>query len=164
MNINHLIILLVRSFAICLAIYSINNFVYSGLLLNEFNTFSIATVAIPASTMLAGILIWFMPYTLARSLTGYKGELNVDSHPISTEQFSAIVFLILALYLAYRVISDGSYWLYYYLNYEKYGISEIGLDTEAAMFGTILEAIFLLMMLLGRKKIFYYFKKLRTFD
>jgi len=164
MNINHLIILLVRSFAICLAIYSINNVIYSGLLFNEFNTFSIATVAIPASTMLAGILIWFMPYTLARSLTGYKGELNSDSHPISTEQFSAITFLILALYLAYRVISDGSYWLYYYLNYEKYGISEIGIDPEASMFSTILEAIFLLLILLGRKKIFYYFKKLRTFS
>ena len=162
MNINHLIVLLVRAFAISLAIYSINNVIYSGLLFNEFNTFSIATISIPASTLLAGILIWFMPYSLAKSLTGYKGELNTDSHPISTEQFSAIAFLVLALYLAYRIISDGSYWLYYYINYKKYGLSEIGIDPEASMFATILEAVFFLLMLLGRKKIFYYFKKLRS--
>ena len=162
MNINHLIILLVRFLAVCLAIYSINQVIYSGLLFNELNTFSMATVAIPASTMLAGILIWFMPYTFAKSLTGFKGKLEADTTPISNEQFSAIAFLILALYLGYRIISDGSYWLYYYINYEKYGLSEIGLDPEASMFATILEAVFFVLLLLGRKKIFYYFNKLRS--
>ena len=162
MNTNHLIILLVRFFAICLAIYSINSVVYSGLLFNEYSPFTVSAVAIPASTILASILIWFMPYSCARLLTGYEGKFESETNPVSGDQFSATVFLTLALYLGYRVISDGSYWLYYYINYEKYGLSEIGLEPEASMFSTILEAVFLVLILLGRKKIFYYFKKLRT--
>ena len=162
MNINHLIILLVRFFAICLAIYSINSFVYSGLLSSGISGFTVASIAIPASIMIAGILIWFMPYSLARSLTGYRGKLETDSKPISLEQFSAITFLVLALYLAYRIVSDASYWLYYYLYYENYGLTEIGIDPEASMFSTLIELIFLILILLGRKKIFFYFKKLRS--
>lgn len=162
MNISHLIILLVRFFAICLGVYSINQVVYSGLLFQDPNAFSIASIAIPFSTMLAGILVWFMPYTLAKSLTGYKGKVNSDAESVSSEQFAAITFLILSLYLAYRIISDGSYWLYYYLNYEKYGLTEIGLDPQASIFSTCLEAVFFVLMLLGKEKIFFYFRKLRS--
>ncbi len=162
MNTSHLIILLVRFFAICLTIYSINNAVYSGMLLSEPNGLSIANLAIPISIMIAGVLIWFMPYTLARSLTGYKGKLESESSPMSAEQFSTITFLVLSLYLAYRIVSDGSYWLYYYLNHEKYGLTEIGLEPSASMFSTILELFFFVLMVLGRKKIFYYLKKIRS--
>ena len=83
MNISHLIILLIRFFAICLAINSINSIVYSGLLFTEPEVFSIGSFAIPASIMLAGVLIWFMPYTLAKSLTGYKGSIEKGHEPIS---------------------------------------------------------------------------------
>ena len=162
MNISHLIILLIRFFAICLAINSINSIVYSGLLFTEPGVFSIGSFAIPASIMLVGVLIWFMPYTLAKSLTGYKGSIEKGHEPISQEQFAAITFLILSLYLGYRIVSDSSYWLFYYLNYEKFGLTEIDLDSQAAILGTLIEVIFFVLMLLGRKKIFYYFKKLRS--
>jgi len=162
MNTSNLIILLVRFFAICLAINAINNIVYSGLLFTEPGVLSVGSIAIPASIMLAGILIWFMPYTLVKSLTGYKGSIEKGDEVISFEQFSAVAFLMLSLYLGYKIVGDGCYWLFYYLNYKKFGLTEIGLDYQAAIFGTLIEAIFFILMLLGRKKIFYYFKKLRS--
>ena len=162
MNTSHLIILLIRFFAICLVVFSINNAVYSGILYSEFNGLLFTSLAIPVSIIIAGVLIWFMPYTLARSLTGFRGKFDADSEPISFAEFSSITFLTLSLYLAYNVVSDASYWLYYCLNYEKYGLTEIGLEPSASIFATMLEFLLLVMMVLGRKKIFFYFKKIRS--
>jgi len=136
--------------------------VYSGLLFQGSDGFSYASLLIPGSLMFAGILVWFLPMTLARSMTGYKGKIEDSSDEIGPEQFASIAFLVLALYLSYRVLSDGTYWLYYYFNYEKYGLAEIGIDASASMYATSIEAIFLIVMLLGRKGIFQLFKKLRS--
>lgn len=162
MTISHLIVLLVRAFAICLAIYSINGFVYSVLLFSGNDNFSILSIGVPASIMLAGILVWFMPYSLAKSLTGHIETFDSEPSLISSNQFAAITFLILALYLSFSVISDISYWLYYYLNFEKYGLTEIGLEAKASIFSTVFETMFLLVMILGRQKVFFYFNKLRS--
>jgi hypothetical protein len=164
MNIYHLIILLVRFLAICLAIYSINSFVFSWLAFQTPDAFSFVSLIIPGSIMLAGVLIWFMPMSVARSITGYKGEADEGSEKLTSEQFSSITFLMLALYLGYRVLSDGTYWLYYYLNYKQYEMLEVGIDATASMYSTVVEAVFLIAMLLGRRGIFHLFRKLRNFS
>lgn len=162
MTTTHLVILLVRFLAVCLGIYAIGQVVYSGLLFAEPNSLSIAAVALPASTILVSILIWFMPYSTARVLSGFKGGIEAESKSMSADEFAAITFLVLALYLAYQIVSDTAFWLYYYLNYQAHGLNELGLDASASIFSTLLELIFFVMMVLGRKKIFYYFRKLRT--
>jgi hypothetical protein len=162
MNISHLIILLVRAFAICLAIYSMNTFIYNMLLYVDSGVISKLSVGFPASILLAGVLVWFLPYSFARVLTGNSDLNESSSDKVSFEQFSNTIFLTLALYLIFKVISDGGYWLYFYLNFESYAMEDIGIDAKASIFATVLEAFFVVILLLGRKKIFHLFKMLRS--
>lgn len=164
MTIYHLIILLVRFFAICLAIFSINRLVYAFLDFQALGSFSVVNLIILSLLMLGCLLVWFMPVSVARIMTGYRGESGDGSERISADQFSAVTFLTLVLYLGCRVLSDGFFWLYYLLNYEKYGLVEMSIDANASMYSTLVEAIFLIAILIGRRGIFLLFKKLRTFS
>jgi len=117
---------------------------------------------LPASILFAGVIVWFLPYSVAKLLTGNISNEKNNIEKISPDHLSNVVFLVLALYLTFQVVSDAGYWLYYYLNYESYGLNDIGIDAKASIFATALEAIVLVILILGRRKIFSIFKKLRS--
>jgi len=155
MTISHFTILLARLFAVAAALYSVSSLVTNLTFYLNMEAFSFVGLAYSASIFLIGVLIWFMPYSFVKLLTGYQGELDSKAQAPSGEQIGNAIFVALALFLLFRVISDTAYWAHYYFNFEnavEYG-AEIPLESKASMLATAVEALFVVVLLLGRNKI-----------
>jgi len=155
--------MITRLFAIAVAIYSINRFVYSVALYLSSDSFSYLNLGYSASILLISIFVWFMPYSFISLLTGHKGKIENDKTVASSEDITSIVFGSLALYLLYKVISDISYWVYFYLFIENQGYYEnqLSVDQKASIFATAIEAIFIVILISGNRKIFELIRWLR---
>lgn len=163
MNISHLVVLLVRAFAIFLAFYSISLLIFFYTVTGGIDLFSLINLVFPAILLVIAILAWLLPYSVAQFLSGYKGVMeSSDTTPISTEQFTKILLLVLLLYLLFGVIADAGYWFYYFTKHEDYGIEQIALESKANVFSLFVQLLFLIFILLGRKKIVSMILRLRS--
>lgn len=164
MTISALVVLLARLFAIAVGIYTVSSFINSLIFYTSNDTYSTLALGYFSSLLLLSVIIWFAPLSFIRLLTGQTGNIKKPSESMSAGQFANIAFAILAMYLLYRVISDIGYWSFFYLNFEanEYYLSEITLDQKSAIFATALELVFIMILLVGRKKIFELMTMLRS--
>jgi len=162
MKIIDIVVLIARVLAISIAFVAIQNFFFALTFYSENQWMNWVTVMYTVCPILIGILIWWMPYSAVRLFTG-----NIDFHKetetsISAEQFSSICFLVLSLYLSFNVISDAMYW-FSILQYSQANqlVDQLTADQKAGINATIVEAVFVILLFFGRKKMIKLFYKLR---
>ena len=164
MTISNLIVLVARLFAIAVGVYAVSGGINSSVYYAATGASVFYFLGYYVGLFLLGVLVWFMPYSFIRLLTGHKGEVETPSEAINGEQFANIAFATLALYLLYRVASDIGYWSFFYFYFEEsaYDPVELPLDQKAAMFATALEALLMIVLLVGRKRVLRFIKTLRS--
>lgn len=163
MKIAHILALAVRLFAIGLFVYALNTGVLAALMSKEVDAFLLVGYVIPIAYILVAILLWFFPFTVISNLIkGFKIEGDEESAYKTSEIIDAM-FIILGLFLLFRVIADGTYW--FMLNqYASTGDVpvELGADRKANIVATIVEGVIALLIIFGRKGIYTFVKKFRS--
>ena len=150
----HIAILIVRIFAVLIAYFSIQNFVNAFTFYSDSFALQWLSYAMALSPVLIAACIWFLPYTAVGFLAGKIDEGEKRISPVSLDQFTTITYLILVVYLLFNVISDSVYWFsisqYIKSNELISGLTE---DQRASINATVVEALFVIFLMVGRKKI-----------
>lgn len=95
-------------------------------------------------------------------MTGLSSIEDKEQHGISSEQFFIIIFSAIGVYLLFNVVSDIGYWIYVTQNLEKISpILTLTVEHKASIFATGIEAIFVVCLFIGRKRLFNFIKQLR---
>lgn len=163
MKIVHVLALAVRLFAIGLFVYALNTGVVAAMMSKEVDAFLLVGYVIPIAYILIAVLLWFFPFTVIASLIkGFKIESDEESAYKTSEIIDAM-FIVLGLFLLFRVISDGTYW-FMLSQYASTGDVpvDLGADRKASIAATVVEAVIALVIIFGRKGIYNFIKKFRS--
>jgi len=103
MNISHIVVLLIRLFAVWLAVHVLQNIAYSIPLLSDdlmtnFSGYVSASFFLFVSYFLVALLLWFFPHTAAEKLTGLKASAHQGTPALNADQFSGIAYGVVGVY------------------------------------------------------------------
>jgi len=156
MKLEHIVALAVRLFAIVLGLYALRNGVSFVSYFNE-QELAGASYYYAAGMVilfLAAGFLWKFPLTVSRGLVAFKEPGAVEVKSATASQLEVAGFTILGLYLAFSVLSDFSYWAVILLVSQRNPDVpiELSLEQVAGMVATGIEFIFVLLLLLGTKR------------
>ena len=143
----HYFAILVRLFAIVLAIYAVRQ---SSFLVEVLNNGGVQGYGLPlafawASTLvplLVSLCLWFFPMTVSRLII--RPELDQSFEPVGLKGLLTVLVLGIGLYVLYFAVSDTVYWLtLWQMSHDDYSDSTLylGSDSKAAMVTTAIELV-----------------------
>lgn len=160
MKVYHYIGIAIRLFAIWLFIFSINqlvffveNIVYGTVQGMEGSIFISGLIYLP--WLFGAILLWKFPLTLAKRIT--PPEADFKPEPITPHAILSVLISAIALFLLYRSIMDGVYWLTFW-NFAQ-GYSEMGVgvsfnaENKASIVATAIEFFVAALLFFNCKKV-----------
>ena len=162
MTVVHIAVLILRIFAVLIAYFSIQNFVYAFNFYSDDLSVQWLGCVVALSPVLVALFIWFLPYSVVSLLAGKINENDKQASPVTLDQFTTISYLILVVYLSFHLVSDSVYWFSFSqaINSNEL-ISVLTEDQKASINATLAEAVFVLFLIVGRKKIIQAFKAFR---
>ena len=165
MKLEHIVALIIRLFAIVIAIYALHNGVTDGPYFYQqgWHITSYAFVSLMLLLVLIAIYLWFFPLTVTNKLLSFQKHSHSEKQPINYEQFQFVAFTLLGIYLLFNVVSDVIYWAtILFISFRDSNIPiELSLDQKGQIIATVIELIFVLFLLLGTNGIIRLLHKLR---
>ena len=160
MKVYHYIAIAIRLFAIWLFLYSISQLVYFV------ENIAYGTVqGIEASVLVSGfayipwlivaLLLWRFPLTLAKNIVPPEAEFKQES--ITPQAILSVLISAIALFLLYRSIMDGVYWLTFWKfahSYPQMGIQiSLNAENKASMVTTAIEFFVAVLLFFNCKNV-----------
>lgn len=165
MEVKQIVALLVKVFALALALYSLNNTasIISFIQDSTFRDTAYFQIASSTCLLLVALFLWFFPFSVAAKILPAGSEESKHVGNITYEDMRAICFTTIALYLLFNVVSDAFYWGSFFVIYntDPNNLLEISPFEKASIFTTVIELMILLPLLFGRKGFAKLFYKLR---
>lgn len=154
----HYFAIMVRLFAIALAIYAIRQ---SSLLFEVLRSGGIQGYELSAAyawvtvlcPLIVSILLWFFPMTVSASII--RSELDQPFEAVNAASILTVLVLAIGLYVLYIAISGTVYWLtLWQMSHGSYSDAALylGVDSKANMIATGIELI-LAVFLVARARI-----------
>ena len=165
MKLEHIVALIVRLFAIALAVYALRNgitfvpYIYGQGGILQANIFA----GVIVSFLIIAIVLWKFPLTVARKLVAFREPGNIEIESVSENQIQVLAVSVLGFYFLFYVVSDITYWFYIWLMSQRNsGIQiELSIDQKGQMVSTAIEFVFALFLLLGSERIAELLRKSR---
>lgn len=158
MSPNQIVAVLVRLFAVGLAIYALRiatETVAFSWEVGESNIPLYALAVLGVSIFLAALL-WSFPRFFSAKLLG---SVNVKKDPetLTTESALSVGFVLMGALLLYWAIADTVYWLAFYRQLDAmdaaFVTEQVGAANMAAIFSTAAEFLMAVVLLLGNKRL-----------
>ncbi|QSP94308.1 hypothetical protein LPB19_14145 [Marinobacter salinisoli] len=155
----HYFAILVRLFAIVLAIYAVRQSAFLIEMLRDGDvqgyelsfTFTLVSTLCP---LIASALLWFFPMTVSRIVI--RPELDQAFEPIGVKDLLTVLVLAIGVYVFYLTVSDAVYWItLWQMSQDSYSDAALylGNDSKAAMLTTVIELFISLGLLLRARTI-----------
>lgn len=143
----HYFAILIRLFAIGLAIYAVrqSSFLIEMLKDGDVQGYGLSLTFAWLSTLsplLVSLLLWFFPMTVSRFVI--RPEMDQAFEPIGVEGLLTVLVLAIGVYVFYLTISDAVYWItLWQMSQDSYSESSLylGNDSKAAMVTTGIEFV-----------------------
>lgn len=143
----HYFAILVRLFAIALAIYAVRQ---SSFLIEVLKNGGVQGYELPSAfawvptlvPLLVSLFLWFFPMTVSRWVV--RPELDQSFEPVGAKGLLTVIVLGIGLYVLYFAVSDAVYWLtLWQMSHDNYSDSTLylGSDSKAAMVTKVIELI-----------------------
>lgn len=110
-----------------------------------------AIVGVCSASMTVAILLWTFPVSVAHRIVP---SVPASSHAQwSHEELYSFGFVIVGIFTLYLALSDSAYWLFYafYAGRDSTDYWMLNLENKAAIFGTLIEIIFAIYLIIGSK-------------
>jgi len=164
MKLEHIVALAVRLFAILVGLYAVQTgLVWVSWFIDQGQeAVSFLFVGGMIFSIVVAVLLWRFPMTIARGMVNFRdpGESGVSS--ATAEQLQYVGFSILGLYLLFYVVSDLVSWaVIWFVNQRNHTLTELTLEQVADMIATGVELVFVLLLLLGARRITELLRRLR---
>lgn len=164
MNKEEIVAIAVRLFAVALAIYGLNNLPGMVVFFNQAETKGTYYIFIALSILIfvVALLLWFFPlYVSSRIIP--RSNLIIEKPNWNKEEILNCGFIILGIYFLFHVVSDAVYWFYiwkYSSTFEGARL-ELNIDQVARIYATIVEFVFVALLIFGSRGIANNILKLR---
>ena len=167
MNIEKLVAVFVRIFAVALGIYLAFMAIswIPFLMMEPFNKTGYFVLLACFIALLIAIYCWVFPNVVARKLISAESHDEVKMTAITAEELQIVAFTTLGLFLLYDVLAEITYWsLRYYraslVDNPYQGMNERSNFPEMLAF-IIVKVVFVITLLFGRKGITKLLLKIR---
>ena len=154
----------VRLFAICLFIYTVNLLINSMIFFvsGETDFLSIFSIAIPVALLILSVGLWNFPISISRKITGIPLKNDAQELSFKSDEFLSICIFVLGVYFLYDLFGDSIYW-FKFLNDPLITDfqTELSLSQKASLWSLGFQFIFVFLLLTGNRLIVKIYKALR---
>lgn len=153
----HYFAIMIRLFAIALAVYAIrqSSVLFELLTNGSIQDFELSIVFVLVTVLcplVVSILLWFFPMTVSASII--RPELDQSFEPTGAAGLLTVLVLAIGLYVLYFAISDSVYWLtLWQMSRDNYSEAALylGAESKANMIATGIELL-LAVVLVARAR------------
>ena len=165
MKVELIVAVAIRLFAVVLGLYALRNGIsFSAYLFEEGQAGSAYMYgALMAAVFIACIGLWRFPLTLARGLVPISEKHGEEAQQISSDQLLEVGLVLLGIYFLFGVISDIGYWISMLVMSSRDidAPLTITLKQKALVLSTVVEAVLVMFLLLGKNRVLELFRKAR---
>lgn len=154
---HHYLAILFRLFAIALTLYAVKQFPFLAAAVSEYQSginasfsYAIAATLVP---MLAALLIWYFPVTLAASIL--RPGLDETIEALAPQPLLALLLCAIGVFTFYYALVDLAYYLtFWHLSSRvDYGSAYVSLESKANMIATLIEFLLAMLILFKAKSL-----------
>ena len=165
MKLEHILVLVVRLFAIAIAIQALKTMVNLVVFLktSDSSFTSTAYIGTVVSLILLSIVLWKFPILIARKIANFPPVDENEVNSIDSEKLLQTGLIILGVYFLYYVISDLIYWSYFWITSMRDPdiAIELTLEHKSSIATTFIELAVALVLIFGTKMIVKIIQRLR---
>jgi hypothetical protein len=157
----HVVAIVLRLFAIALTLYTVSSFVGSAwfFVASDSNTgASVLVVVFTVLMLAAAFTLWRFPLWIASRLVRFDDSINRTSSSISVGELQTIAFTVLGIYLLFRAVKAGIYWVFLFNALRGYDIDS---QQWASMLMTVTEFLLACFLVFGAEGLTVLISKVR---
>ena len=165
MKLEHVLALVVRLFAIAIAIQALKTAMNLVVFLksSESSFTSAAYIGTAISLVLLSIILWKFPVLIARKIANFPPIDEAEINSVDSEKLLQTGLIILGVYFLYYVISDLIYWSYFWVTSMRDPSTavELTLEHKSSIATTFIELAVALVLIFGTKRVVQIIQRLR---
>ena len=153
---------MIRLCSVGLYVYALNLGVAAISMASFAESYGVLGFILPICLLIIAVILWFFPFTALATLTkGFNLNLQVEAD-YEFPEIAEFLIVVLGLYLLFHVISDAAYWILVsqFTAASDYPV-KLTPDQKAMIGATVVEAILVFGLILGRRGIIQVLHNLR---